>query len=929
MHTKKFLAAALGPDGFYCMFAACKIKNKREQRFYSDLDIMVDAASNLDNAGYDVYFALASFKEKGSRKVTNASNLSSFFLDLDCGDGKEYATKEEAVIALRDFCKSLALPKPTLVDSGRGVHVYWFLGTPIPVAEWVAVAERLKTMCATKGFMADPVVTADVARVLRVPFTHNYKTDPPTEVRYIGGASYGHVDFDTFSRRLGGEIIPAPSLVSKPQPDQYSHLESVFKDILRKSLHGRGCEQIRLAVTDKQSVSEPVWRGVLSILKSCTDGNLDRAHLISKGYEGYSEAETAVKWSNLDSAMPYSCVRFDEYNPDVCGKCPHWMKVGSPRTLGNRVKEATDNVVEAPAISLTSSPVITYTIPTYPKPYFRGANGGVYIHSVDKDGEPFDQMIYHNDLYVVKRVRDVEIGESVVMRLHLPKDGVREFTLPLTAVTSKEEFRRQMSMQGVALMRMEDLMQYTTTWVNYLQESGGATMAHKQFGWVGENCESFVLGNQEVYADRLEFNPPSTQTVGLLPSFETRGSLEKWKETINFYNREGFELHQFVVGLGFGSVLMKFMGEISCSAVHLHSKESGVGKTTAMLAALSIWGKPDELMLQERDTYNSKMNRGEVMHNLPLCMDELTNTHGKQLSDIAYQFTSGKQRMRMSGGSNVERFRGEPWNLIAITTGNTSMVELISLFKAMPKAEAQRILEIPVPRMFNSFEDKADTDGFARALEANCGWAGVPYLQHIMKNIDGVRELVAQVQARVDNTAALTSENRFWSAGITVGIAGLIIAKQAGLLSIPIEPVFKWAMAQLKANKLKVADMGSSAEQTLNDYMHEHWNNVLWIKSTDDSRSKGNEHTIVIPDAVPKGQLVARYETDVKKAYLLPKPLKQWCGKQQIEFGSFVDELITTMNGKRTKVRLGKGTQVVLPSTHVIVVDCNINVENT
>jgi uncharacterized protein (DUF927 family) len=176
------------------------------------------------------------------------------------------------------------------------------------------------------------------------------------------------------------------------------------------------------------------------------------------------------------------------------------------------------------------------------------------------------------------------------MRLHLPKDGVREFTIPLTAVTSREEFRKQMSMQGVALMRMDDLMQYTTTWVNELQASGGATMAHKQFGWVGDNCESFVLGNQEIFKDKIEFNPPSTQTAALMGAFEPRGSLEKWKETINFYNRDGFELHQYVVGTAFGSILMKFMGEISCAALHLHSKESGVGKTTALLAALSVWG---------------------------------------------------------------------------------------------------------------------------------------------------------------------------------------------------------------------------------------------------------------------------------------------------------------------------------------------------
>ena len=45
--------------------------------------------------------------------------------------------------------------------------------------------------------------------------------------------------------------------------------------------------------------------------------------------------------------------------------------------------------------------------------------------------------------------------------------------------------------------------------------------------------------------------------------------------------------------------------------------------------------------LKEVDTYNSKMHRGEIYHNLPLMMDELTNTVGGKLSDLAYQLTGG------------------------------------------------------------------------------------------------------------------------------------------------------------------------------------------------------------------------------------------------------------------------------------------------
>jgi hypothetical protein len=120
--------------------------------------------------------------------------------------------------------------------------------------------------------------------------------------------------------------------------------------------------------------------------------------------------------------------------------------------------------------------------------------------------------------------------------------------------------------------------------------------------------------------------------------------------------------------------------------------------------------------------------------------------------------------------------------------------------------------------------------------------------------------------------------------------------------------------------------MNVSVEEVLNDFIHEHWSNVLWIKSTDDLRKQQDidKDSLIIPEAVPRGKLVARYETDLKRAYLLPKPLKSWCGDQQINYNSFVHDLTTKLNARRSKIRLSKGTHMNLPPADVIVVDCSV-----
>ena len=908
METKKFLEKVLG-DGYYSVLG---LGDKKVQSFHATIDDVIDKANQLDAEGINAYFGLATFETSNDRKVTNVKSLSSFYLDLDCGVGKEYTNQNEAFHDLKRFTKETGLPRPMLINSGYGIHVYWVLRESVSYAEWLPVAQALKDMCIRHNLSADNGVTADAARVLRVPGTHNHKRGTQKPVMFFGTGEFRDVEFDEFSRLIGAEGVNVPTKVDNEESAfkkaMIENSENSFRVILNKTIKGEGCEQLKNIMENQQDISEPLWRAGLSIAKFCNDA--DKAvHKMSERHPEYSENLTEEKVGPIKA--PYYCTTFEAENPEPCLACSHRGKINSPIVLGMGIKKAP----------------VSKDIPLYPEPYFRGANGGVYIRFKDKDGNIEDKVIYQNDLYVIKRIMDVEVGEAIVMRLHLPQDGIREFTVPLTSVTSKEELRKQLSMHGIAVLRMDDIMAYTTTWVTQLQAKSVAEEARRQFGWTDDECGGFVLGGEEITLDETKFNPPSTPTAGLFPSFEPKGTLEDWKDTVNFYNRDSFELHQFVLGTSFGSPLMKF-SPINCAALHIYSKESGVGKTTAMIAGASVWGSPEDLIMHERDTYNTKMNRGEIYHNLPMYMDELTNTSGKELSNLAYQLTGGRQRGRMSASSNVERHRGEAWKLLAVTTGNTSMVERISIIKAMPKAEAQRILECRVSRM--QFDTKEETDVFSACLQNNYGHAGKVYIKHVMENLEEVQKLIRQVQEKVDARAGLTAENRYWSVLVACTLTGIMLAKRCGLVKYDVKKLFNWAVERLKENKRQVEDMSISVEETLNDYIHEHWSNVLWIKSTEDLRKQeGDVANLVIPEALPRGKLVARYETDLKRAFLVPKPLKAWCGEHQINYNSFLQDLTTKLGATKTKMRLSRGTHMNLPPTWVIQVDCAIDDEIT
>jgi len=921
----EFLKSVLSSEGHYCLFATNG--ERRTQNFYDTIDELHAAVDTFDAKDHDVYFALSTFVNNTNRRADNALHLQSFFVDLDCGPSKEYPSQQDALSALQAFCTKTSMPEPTKVNSGRGIHAYWVLSAPVPVDDWVPVAERFKEFCEENGLKADPAVTADAARILRMPDTRNFKDTPPSPVALISAEP--SIELADFVSLLGGVTPVNTASVGGNVVSGFIavNAENSFGRIVKKIQIGKGCAQLAHILTDQANVTEPLWRAGLSIAKFCEDG--DRAaQVMSRGHPDYNSGETHQKMSLVKG--PYTCRTFNGLRPDVCMECALWGKIKSPIVLGKQFKEAdeADNEVVAPSAKRPASAPKIYNIPTYPKPYFRGAKGGVYKRTSNSDGEIEEECIYHNDIYIMRRIWDTEIGQALVFRLHMPRDGVREWTMPMSSITSRDEFRKAMSTQGVAAFgaKLDKIQVYIMAWIEELQFTQAEDEAHKQFGWVDDSMTAFILGDRVIYGNDEDYNPPSTQTASMIDYFTPKGTEQGYLDAIDFYNRDGFELHQFTIAASYASILMPLTG-IGSAGLHMYG-DTGVGKTTMLMAGLSAWGNPEELLLEEQDTYNSKMHRGEIYHNLPLMMDELTNTKGGKLSDLAYQLTGGKQRNRMSQGGNTERHRGKPWSLLAISTGNTSFIEMISRVKGFPKAEAQRILEFRTEAKFFGSASKAETDKLWPALKGNYGHAGVRFVQWVINNRVECERTIKHVQSRVDEKAELGPENRFWSAAVTAIISALMIGRKAGVLPFEVKPVFTFAVNRLRERRAYVADMGSSVTETLNNYISEHWSNILWIKSTDDGRGDIDSNPLdmlALPEVTPRGKFVARYETDVKKVYLLPKPLKTWCIDQQINYEQLVRDLTEKMKAKKVSIRLSKGTHMNLPVARVICVDFSID----
>ncbi len=135
MNTIEFLRHVLPYEGVYVLFRNNLAQGRHRQVYFHSIDELAEAADYYDSDGWDIYFALSNYTTVGTRKGEDAKQIKAFFLDLDCGPEKEFPSQTEALAQLRAFCTALDLPKPLMVNSGRGVHVYWVLSEPVAVEQ--------------------------------------------------------------------------------------------------------------------------------------------------------------------------------------------------------------------------------------------------------------------------------------------------------------------------------------------------------------------------------------------------------------------------------------------------------------------------------------------------------------------------------------------------------------------------------------------------------------------------------------------------------------------------------------------------------------------------------------------------------------------------------------------------------------------------
>lgn len=887
---KEFYEKVLPSQGVYCVAG---IKNKRtKQKFVEGLDELCAEISAFNREGFDTYAALASF-DGFSRRAEDAQYLRSFFIDIDVGVGKGYDSKADALCALSGFIPKTGLPDPVIVDSGTGIHAYWVFDHDVPATEWKIYAEKFKAFCIDNGLKIDPVVTADVARILRCPGTYNHKTNPPTKAEILTDELYVY-SFDEFKEFLGIEeptIKEILAHIPKGLDDDTKALlkldnnETSFEKIAVRSLEGDGCGQIKYAIENGRSLAEPIWTAVLSIAQHCIDRD-EAIHKVSEDYPGYNYNETEKK-ANQREGKPYSCQKFEEVNPGFCNGCAHRGKITNPLALGRIIKIAKAQPVREEESTSVQKANLIVDHPDYLFPYFRGEKGGIYYQpppKIDKKGNKTQedaQLIYEHDIFPIARLFSKVEGSILQMRLVLPKDEIREFALATKIIQSTDKLKEALLFHDVIPLpkHMTHLMEYINKWGKYLASTAPAEMVQMQMGWTEPKDNNrlgseFVVGNQMVKSDSTVIKTPVAPIIkSIAKMFNPKGSFAKWQECVQQLNHPSMELHALGTLVGFGAPLMCLT---STSGVTLsYTGESGNAKTGALMANLSVWGNPKDMWVLDA-TSNGLVTRYVTFKNIPYGVDEAHNKPPEELAKLVHAISQGKAKIRMMGSVNAEREHDLVASSIGMMTSNRPLLDIIMEKKAYANGEMARMIEIMIqkPKLMNDEPDIGRK--IFDPLKYNYGHAGIKLMQGIYTL--GEADLLGRVDywlKRFENDFGMDDIYRFYKDFVCATFTGGMVANEFGIINYDLDRIYDRVvkeMIHLRDNVVMLGQM--DYEGLVGDFINKFYTGFLGI----------NDGKVTYE---PRTSLVGRMDAASGQVSISSTEFKRYLAEKQVSSREF------------------------------------------
>ena len=862
--------------------------------FVKTNEALESALRFVDRDETDSYFACSTFRDRAAgRKQTNVHSVKAFWLDVDVGEKKPYATLEDAKTALGDFCRAAGLPTPTTVCSGYGLHVYWPLATAIGKEQWDPRAKALLALTEKHGFHIDRSRTTDSASILRPVGARNFKDrEDPKNVFAIHLSEPS----DSLAALLVPEEGPAPLSVSNHREGSDPISDSVrggLSDLYANAPKSRGelvvrhCAQLRNFRNARGVVSEPIWYACLGVLGHCEDGDV-LSQEWSSGHPGYNSDDTARKLEHSRGFGPTTCARFKSLNPDGCKGCPH--VVTSPIQLGKHE----ETVTPAPIVVTEEEET---KIPRLPEGFRWGPNKQILVvsHDPEDGGKEVTQIVCDFPVYV-HAVREGETSgvsgsKSVQFKHRTPHSPWKTFIVSMRELNGPG-WQGELAEYGVyAKPGMEKhLLRCVKEMIIGKAMTSKYETCYNSFGWKNDR-EVFILGRRAYSKDKVtevsgnaEFEKASDK---LRP--HPKGSFKVWQEHANKLFAPGCLAQGYGLMCSFGSVLadVVYNPEEGGSILSMVSRKSGKGKSSTLTAIESVWGQPGCLRLVDSSSVVAKFRGIGNRKNLPVVIDEYNAMDIKVMAKFIDQFTGGLDKLRLN--RNGEDIKDQlSWKNFLIGSTNHPVVDVLRQHHFNAKAARIFEVDVTIPEHIARTQSSDIND----LLGKNSGIAGPMFLRHIMANhnIEELGSKARELSNKFGQYLNVSNEFRFSLRQIgIVAVTASILTKKMSEISEPmldcsVDGLVKFALDIVKV-QAKDARNTMTSEGILMSYMRTYHRDFLVVMD------KYIPNVRQMPISTPNGAMMGRFEIKKNRAFIPIDAMREYANKVQMPYREMASDL--------------------------------------